>query len=924
MTVTTQVTVDNGSANFGLSETFSPDFQDASIDSIQVDGSAVSPTDLTGQGADGTGATVGLSSSALSDGSTVTVEYTVTALNQTNATHTISGTATNGPNSETSVGGETEFTTTDGSGDGGDGSDGSDGSDGGDGAIENRDVADETDAEIDGVSEGDVLVTSGNTVYQGEEGITFIDPATNEVYSASQLSGTSGNREGTPLQMPIPENEDTGTYDLNGPESGDGGFSTTVVEPRITTSEVRLNGDDIDQVASSRSGDLEIFAEWNFDDAEGLEVSVEDPSGSEITGEVVQGSDVLTESGTGVELDLSTEDAGEYTVTFEGNDDLDQDDVVQEYTIETTSQDSVSIDVAEDSVTQGDNVEYTVSGGTNNDFHTVTIDANDFRDDIDEDTAEDIFRNVEDVQDTGVVSDNGDFDYAYATVEIDGTTGVGSINTGALDDSSVEVEVYEATDASTPDVDGLESLDDVSFDVEEGEIVLDSPTGTYTIGSEADINGTAASADEVAIYARDNNEWELLDVNDDGELDEDDFISVDSDDSFEEEDVNLRSASNILAFEGNYGIGAVDVADLPDDADEFDQLSNSDFSSASSTRETITAQSGDLSANFATINGQIADEVDEDIDVNGTATGQDTIVVAFVGERGDTYAQEITVDNDDTFEEEDISLVDISQGAVSGHVISPSRDGQFGDGGDWGTASEVVNEIQGLGQGSSTGDQIRSQILANTVDETGSDDLIVSTTFRINDPTLSVNNVYPEAAEASGLNPVATGETVVVEGDTNRQPDNAAITVELLTQDENSIQSVSTDTWGSNGQWSVTMDTSDVETGTYIIEADDGESTDRVNVEIVEERQTDDGEDGADDGEDGADDGADDGEDGADDGADDGEDGADDGADGDDGADNGTDDGGDGGTDDSTPGFGALVALVALIAAALLATRRDN
>jgi len=571
-----------------------------------------------------------------------------------------------------------------------------------------------------------------------------------------------------------------------------------------------------------------------------------------------------------------------------------------------------------------------VSGATNGDLHTVAIDANDFRDDIDTDTAEDIFRNVDDVDDTGVETSNGEFDYAWASVEIDGTTATGSINTGGLDDTSIDVDVYEANNANQPDI--STSADDVSFDVEEGEITLDSPTDSYTIGSEVDINGTAASADEVAIYARDNNDWELLDINGDGDQNSEDFISVDSDDSFEEEDVNLRDARpNILGFEGNYGIGAVDTADLPGDVDT---LTNSQFSTASSTRETVTAESGDLTANFQTINGQIADNVDEDIDVDGTASGQDTVVVAFVGDRGDTYAQEVSVDDDDTFEEDDIPLTDISQGAVSGHVISPSRDGAFGDGtGDWATASDVVDEITARDGGTSTGDQIRSQILSNTVDETGSDDLIVSTTFRINDPTLSINNVYPEAAEASGLNPVATGETVVVEGDTNRQPDNAAITVELLTQDENSVQSVSVDEWENDGQWSVTMDTSDVETGTYIIEADDGESTDRVNVEIVEERQTDDGDDGGADGDDGGtdgDDGSADGDDGSTDGDDGSTDGDDGGADGDDGGSDGDDggsdggDGGDGGTDDSTPGFGALVALVALVAAALLATRRND
>ncbi|OYR59764.1 major cell surface glycoprotein, partial [Halorubrum ezzemoulense] len=680
----------------------------------------------------------------------------------------------------------------------------------------------------------EVVVDTGEVVFQGEENLNFTNFETEETYTASELEGTSGNREGTPLQMPIPTDEETGTYDVNGADEDDGGFSVTVVEPRITTSEVRLDESDISQIATSRADNLQVFAEFNFDEAEGVAVTVEDPSGSDITGEVIDGTDVISDSGTSVDLDLSTEDAGEYTVIFEGNNNLDQDDVIEEYTITTTSQDSVSIETAEDGVTQGDNVEYTVSGGTNGDVHTVTVDANDFRDEITSGDAEDIFRNVEDVVDTGVEESDGSLDYAYATVEIDGTTAVGSLNTAGLDDSTVDLNVYDVSD-SPPDTSEL--LDDTSFEVEEGELTLDSPTGDYTIGSEVDINGSAQSADEVAIYARDNNEWELLNVNDDDALDENDFISVDSDDSFEEEDVNLREASNILAFEGNYGIGAVDVADLPDDAENFDTLSNSDFSSASSTRETITAQSGDLTANFATVNGQIADEVDDDIDVSGTATGQDNVVVAFVGQRGDTYAQEISVDDDSTFEEEDIPLGDISQGPVTGHVLSPARDGEFGDGdSDWNTEN-IVNTINGFSTSSSTGDQIRSSILSNTVDETASDDLIVSTSFRINDPTLSINNVYPESTEADGLNPVAVGETVVVEGDTNRQPDNAAITVELLTQDENSLQTASTDQWGSDGQFNVTMDTSDLETGSYIIEADDGESTDRVNIEIVEERQ---------------------------------------------------------------------------------------
>ncbi|WP_435099822.1 PGF-CTERM sorting domain-containing protein, partial [Halorubrum sp. N11] len=90
----------------------------------------------------------------------------------------------------------------------------------------------------------------------------------------------------------------------------------------------------------------------------------------------------------------------------------------------------------------------------------------------------------------------------------------------------------------------------------------------------------------------------------------------------------------------------------------------------------------------------------------------------------------------------------------------------------------------------------------------------------------------------------------------------------------------------------------DLDAGDYThgVATEDGEATGTLTIEAAEDGGSEDG--GADDG------GADDG------GSDDG--GADDG-----GAD-------DGGSEDGTPGFGALVALVALIAAALLATRRND
>ncbi|WP_155118489.1 HVO_2072 family ArtA-dependent S-layer glycoprotein [Halorubrum sp. BV1] len=793
------------------------------------------------------------------------------------------------------------------------------------------------------------FVYNNSTVYQGEDDLIFIDDSpAGDTVSPGALQKTAGDAEGTTLNLPISQTASTGTY------AASDGYNIVVQEPRISTSEVQLNGDDVSQIASTRavsdSGenrDFEIVAGWNFGQAEDIEVSVEDPSGSEITDEVLgPNNDILSDDdGNGeerVDLDLSTEDAGEYTIIFEGADDLDYDSVVQEYTIETTNQDTLTLETAEDSVTQGDNLQYTVSGGTNNDFHTLVVESQDFRDGISAQDVQRIFRNVEDTEYVGAYNDSAgatspinsvdDVTYAYAVVQIDGTQAVGSIETQHLDDSSIDVDLYEGDNRGDSLTALGDSADDVSFDVNEGDVSLDSPSGEYVVGQEVDVNGSAQSADEVGIYVRDNTDWEPVNI------DGDQFISVDSDDTFEETDVVLSDAngnagtfsgSQTLSFEGNYDIGVIDAADARAEINSnTDSIGTSAFSSASSSRYSITVTEGDLTASFSTVNGQIAEQ-DATIDVEGTAEGQDDVVIAFVDDRGNTVARTVSVDGDGTFEQDDIDIADagnLRQGPISAHAFSLGRDGVIGDGedlphsaGDSAEASYLTGYIQSV-SGSGSGEQVRSRLLSNTVDADGSDDITVSETFRLNDATLSIRDVYPEQAEASGVNPVATGETLVAAGDTNRQSDNAAITVELLDQNDNSVISSSTDEWENDGQWSTTIDTSDLETGTYILEADDGDSTDRVEVEIVEERETtdgEDGEDGADDGEDGSADGEDgsaDGEDGSTDGEDGSADGEDGGSDGEDG----------GSTDDGTPGFGALVALVALVAAALLATRRDN
>jgi len=113
------------------------------------------------------------------------------------------------------------------------------------------------------------------------------------------------------------------------------------------------------------------------------------------------------------------------------------------------------------------------------------------------------------------------------------------------------------------------------------------------------------------------------------------------------------------------------------------------------------------------------------------------------------------------------------------------------------------------------------------------------------------------------------------------------------------------------GQFSSAVDGESLSVGDEFTVRINGE-TDRVDSVIVESDATDDTDDATDDTDD-----TDDSTDDTDDATDDTDDATDD-------TDDATDDGEDDVTDDDTPGFGAVIALVALVGAALLAIRRNN
>ena len=731
----------------------------------------------------------------------------------------------------------------------------------------NLDAADET---------FNKTVNSGDTIFLGEDLVT----------DGGDLSGVqtlTENGDGNAvldLTSPIPQDSDDqplGGYSTDGNAAT--GTNLTLLQPRITDSEIQTpGGGDVTgaTLGTDNADNLSVLADYNYRNAEQVEVTIEDPSGTDITGEVLitDSSNPATDgdafiennsasspnNGGAVKIDMSGQDAGEYSIILEGTEDLDFGQASTTLTLGISSQTDVGIELESESATQGDDVQFTVNNGIDGDTHFVAIEASN----IDDNTnINEVFRNVGDTNGAtreylnstgGTVANAQDASVAIVELEIDGSSAVGSIETQFLDDGGIDVYVSNATatKGSLAQNPSTNSVDDVTLEVSEGDITLSSPTGTYVSGAEADINGTSSSADVVSVYVRDAGDWQLLEVSGSGE------INVDSDDTFEEEDVQISTlggnGSNILSQTGTYRIGVIDASDADQSSsngnDADFQLSTSEFSSGTSTSESIRVTDQSLEGQFSTINGQVAPEDAGDTDVNGTAPGADTVAVIFVDNRGNAGYQQISVDDDGTFDESDVELddvngIDLSQGVITAHILSQGRDGTFGDGDDLrgsfssddGSVADLRSFVEDRSGGSADGSQVNELIAANTVEETASDDLIITQTFRLAESSTSIDTVRAEGTGTSGINPVAVGETMVISGTTNLEPDDNTINVEVTDSDGNSLALADTDEWNTNnGQYTLTIDTSDFETGTVTVEADDGDNTDVVNVEIVSER----------------------------------------------------------------------------------------
>lgn len=151
-----------------------------------------------------------------------------------------------------------------------------------------------------------VELTGGGTI--GTDSVTLI--------------GQSGDADGELHELSDPTTADfadvtPGTYYVDG--DTDNEIDVVVSDPHVTSLTItNQNGANVTNGWEPTGEDLTVTAEYNFEVADRLDVSVRDSSGLDITGEVAT-NDRITTSGGSIHLDLSSEPDGTYRITATGS-----------------------------------------------------------------------------------------------------------------------------------------------------------------------------------------------------------------------------------------------------------------------------------------------------------------------------------------------------------------------------------------------------------------------------------------------------------------------------------------------------------------------------------------------------------------------------------------------------------------------------
>jgi major cell surface glycoprotein (TIGR04216 family) len=677
-----------------------------------------------------------------------------------------------------------------------------------------------------GFSDVSRSINSGGTVYLGEEdvnltalsGVSAGNPATFTGVSGDADGSVASVSDGAAADITSVNNFEPGGYDS--PTASGGGAELFVAEPQITGmtiySGVGTEGADVTNGSITTDTDIiTVESEWTFDDSEAVDITIEDEDGINVQPQVSGSASINTSGQWTAITGLSELDTGEYVVTVEGQGNLDTASRSATFTIRDESQ---SISLSEPTVTRGEDTVATVTGSPGT-YGLIRIDSDDV-DNLPEGieansdaSAEEVFPSTGDIESRRGAATVGatERDYIGAVVDL-GDEGEARIriDTDSLDTSAINIEFVELGEASTNSSNiaagfDADPDDDIELGIKEKTVNIVSAPNVVRVGEDFEVEATAAESSEVAAYARIDNRWELL--------------------SGDENPVEVRSdgvvvleltASRPINLPDNYriaivtqeaqGIGEADADTFPAafDSAEFGDLDVKETLSLRTVESDLTAQLSSQS---------VAANVDDDVTVSGIAPGQrDEVRVYRISPRGDVQFESADIDEG----EFEVDISDISQrGTHTFIVVGEGQDGNYAA-----TEAEVNNEL--------SGDETPQQAIAIINDlytGAGVDDQVVELTLQAETPLLTIDDFDTDGRVAQ--------DEVTVAGTSNRE-NGTVVFIEVIGDDLSVIASDKAEVNGSTGEWSTTIDMSDVETGTYTLRADDDETADSLKFRLVE------------------------------------------------------------------------------------------
>jgi len=530
-------------------------------------------------------------------------------------------------------------------------------------------------------------------------------------------------------------------------------------------------------------------------------------------------------------LDLTDMDTGTYKVKIKTEkEDCNLLDIASpEYTF-TIRSEELSIEAVEDEIGVGDDMILVVNGNPTS-WYYLTVTGVDV-------TAPPAIRgdvgDVKALSGATVISAAAPDLAAWIKTGSDGIADV-KITTTNADDRTYTIKVYDkpATDlgpdgkygtaddtlltqqtgfTTDDNIKGSADDDDVDVKVRKPTVTFDMPKSVI-IGEEIKIKGTISAGDEVDILIDDG---KVQYINDEP-VDENNEFEV----KWDTEGMTTGSYTIDVYIDcAQTTFAGIRAAGIDEDGKTTIRL----------VIPTLTAKQ---------LRNTIAE--DDDYEIEGTAFGVDDVDIVLIGPKGyrDTTAPftftvldglrvTSTSVTDDEFSEE-IKMTDgLDTGMWIALVLSPGRDGTYGDLGTLATAGNLGVEIgAGLAIDPTGKDQAQTvaMIKDHTIDVAGSDDLLETFAFKVESPRVDLNPIAS----------VAVGEPLEVTGVTNREPE-TIITISTFAGPVDLPAAMATVEWptADQGVFNATIDTSVAVPGTYTLEADDGDGhTDTVTVEIT-------------------------------------------------------------------------------------------